>query len=80
MGEIKELIFTLDYDYGNLKRRKNSYSNELNEYTIDDLLDEIETLYGENEDYENEIDELKEEIKELNDRIRDYEEKENKNE
>lgn len=79
MNEIKDLTFTLSYDYGNLKRYNNLYDRSINKeniYTIDDLLDEIETLYSENQDYESEIDELKEEIEELNNRIKEFEENE----
>ena len=72
MEEIKELTFTLSYDYGNLKRRKNIYTNELNEYTIDDLLDKIETLYGENQNYYNEIEELNNKIKEYEEMEKEY--------
>ena len=76
MNEIKDLTFTLSYDYGNLKRYKNIYNREEYNYTIDDLLDEIDNLYSDNQDKENEIDELKSEIEDLNNRIREYEEKE----
>ena len=76
MNEIREIRFTLNGDYGNLKRRKRRDSNEDAEYTLDDLFDEIDDLYAQTEDYQAEIEALNEEIDELNDRIREYEEKE----
>lgn len=81
MNEIKELTFTLSYDYGYLKRFDNTYpyNRKEIEYTIDDLLEEIEALYAENEDKKNEIDSLKSEIDELNGRITEYEEMEREN-
>lgn len=79
MNEIKELTFTLDYSYGRLnkKYKPNYYEEKDQEYSVQDILDECDNLYGEYRDLENERDNLQEQLDEANKKI---EELENKNE
>lgn len=73
MNEVIELVFTIDGTYGRLKS-KQPYSVADNKYTINDLLDECDSLYSEYQDLESERDDLQELLDDANKKIKELEE------
>lgn len=79
MNEIKELVFTIDGDYGRLNRNE-AHSIAEKKYTIDYLLSECDDLYNEYEELEAEKNELENKLEEANAKIEELENKGEKHE